>query len=224
MLGILRCICLCKESTSVLSMKFAAGINSSLHSMLCRLFSGVQICVSLGAWSLTSLCASLQVFDLQLLQLLLGSLGKAIFLLFFCEYDTSNMFLPIPSCGLVLYWHNIFLGKWQISLNLGLALLALHVAGGSAWHCSGGSQEVVGVAHWTYAQIMCFREQHLVYETCRCCVGSPQALVDFSLSFLPWLSILALDHLLAHQQPWKLPSFLNNKYLSFLFGFSSFFL
>lgn len=49
------------------------------------------------------------------------------------------------------------------------------------WAACDSDIVLVGVAHWVHAQVVCSREQHLVHEMCRCCIGGPQALVDSSV-------------------------------------------
>lgn len=98
----LRCIRVCKDSTSVHSMKLAAGIKSSLHLLLRSRFLECES-VSFLEPDLWLLCVPPFESDLNCCSCFWAAVGKAVFLFPLCECDTSNMFLPIPSCGLVLY-------------------------------------------------------------------------------------------------------------------------
>lgn len=109
------CLEWCRDPRAEQAGCTAAGC---MELVLWSPFSGVHIYGSLGASPLASLCASLQAFDLNCHGCFWAAVGKAAFYSF-SECYASNMFLLIPSCGLLLYWHNIFLCKWEISLKRG---------------------------------------------------------------------------------------------------------
>lgn len=122
-----------------------------MNSSLQPFFRSLNLCPS---WSLTpNFCVCLLLSLWLKLPAVFGwSWAKQIF----CSGTVSVIPQVCPAssqlwAGFALTQH--ILGKWQISLSWGW-LLALHVAVGSAWHwhCSGGSPELVGVAHWVHAQ------------------------------------------------------------------------